>query len=99
MDNTQEAITQEYTRVLEALGELDRCRPSTWPPVQPVYCAEKAIDIGSGARSASLRREETRLVSRLKQLEGTYHALGGNPGELHRLALVTGAARRRHRLR
>jgi hypothetical protein len=86
MDNTQETIIQEYTRVLESLGELDRCRPRAWPPVQPVRWGETAIDIGRGAQTASLRREESRLVGRLKQLEDTYHALGGDPGDLHWLA-------------
>ena len=91
MDNTQEAIAQEYTRVLEALGELDRCPPRAWPPVRPVRWGEKAIDIGRGAKAASLRREESQLVGRLKQLEDTYHALGSDPGDLHRLAQVRGA--------
>jgi hypothetical protein len=78
---------QEYVRVLDALDEIRRLWPSTWPPVQPVPQSGKAVEIGTGTAAIRLRSEETRLVSRLEQLEDIHHGLGGDPRDLHQLAI------------
>jgi hypothetical protein len=78
---------QEYVRVLDALGEIRRLRPITWPPVQPVPQSGKAVEIGTGTAAILLRNEESRLVGRLEQLEDIYHGLGGDRRDLHQLAI------------
>jgi hypothetical protein len=80
-------IMQEYVRVLDALDEIRRLRPGTWRPVQPVPQSGRAAEIGTGTAAIRLRHEETRLVSRLEQLEDIYHGLGGAPRDLHQLAI------------
>jgi hypothetical protein len=47
----------------------------------------KAVEIGTGTAAIRLRNEETRLVSRLEQLEDIHHGLGGDPRDLHQLAI------------
>ena len=79
-----EAIVAEYVQVLTAM-EICQARPASARrlarPGRP-YGEDGAIRIDTGARAAKQRLEETRLLSRLMQLEAMY---GGDPEDLRRL--------------
>jgi hypothetical protein len=87
---TNEAIVAEYIQVLTA---IDTCRagpeaPSLASPSRPY---KEAVRIGMGGRAAKQRLEETRLLTRLMQLEEMY---GSDPEDLRRIAAAGRASPR-----
>lgn len=79
-----EAIAGEYLQVLTAM-DICQARPFSARrlarPRRP-HGEDGAIRIDTGADTAKQRLEETRLLSRLMQLEAMY---GGDPEDLRRL--------------
>jgi hypothetical protein len=86
-----EAIVAEYVQVLTAI-DICQARPASARrlalPGRP-YGEDAAIRIDMDARAAKQRLEETRLLSRLMQLEAM---CGGDPEDLRRLAASMRAA-------
>jgi len=85
-----EAIVAEYVHVLTAM-DICQARPANARqyarPGRP-YGEAGAIRIDTGARAEKQRLEETRLLSRLMQLEAMY---GGDPEDLRRLVAAARA--------
>jgi hypothetical protein len=83
--NFIEAIVAEYVEVLDAIDAC-RARPASTRslarPGRP-YSEGGAIRINIGGQAVKQRLEETRLLSRLMQLEAIY---GGDRDDFRRLA-------------